>query len=233
MKWHFSGQDVSVNINFLVNDEFVLPTSATYTVRKADGTVLDSGAITVTSSSEALVVTAANNALGVGNTFEYRFVSVVFIYNNETYDMTLSYGLMDFVPLTATPKDVRRELGLDDSELPNDEIDINQAYLTLAAIHSTSFTDAFTANDITMLSANRAVAIQAAIDVAESLPLRAFAMMRSEAAQVERFAGIDFSALVNQLKVKLANELEVTKNTSLTEPLLFELSTPTDVITNE
>lgn len=232
MNWHYADQDVSVGIDYLVGDQFVVPTSATYSVRKSDGTVLATGQMPAAATNEALVVAAANNGLTGGNEFEQRFITIIFVYAGQTYQDSKAYGIFSFVPLTATPQDVRREIGLDLSELPDNEIDIPQAYFVLSSIHGTTFTDAFTSSDIKAISANRAVALQAAIDIVESLPLRTFSMMRSEDSQVERFSGIDFDKLASNLKSKLSNELEVAKNTTVTQPTIFDVSTPTDVITN-
>ena len=232
MRWFYAGQNVSVGIDYMVDDQFVLPTSATYSVRSLDGTVLVSGSLPAAATSEPLLVDAAYNALGVGNDFEQRFVTVFFIYENQTYQFSMAYGIFSFIPMAVTPQDVRREIGLDRSELPDDEIDLIQAYFTLVSLHSTSFTDAFTEQGIRSLSANRAVALQAAIDIVESLPLRAFSLMRSEDAEMQRFSNIDFEALSNTLRNKLTSELQVAKNLTPETLLIFDLTNPTDVITN-
>ena len=159
-------------------------------------------------------------------------MTVFFVYDNQTYQMSFSYGIFPFIPMTATPQDVRRELGLDRSELPDEEIDVVQAYFTLVSLHGSNFTDAFGGTGIRTLSANKAIVLQAAIDVVDSLPLRAFSMMRSEDAEMQRFAGIDFELLANTLKSRLTAELQVAKNTSAAELTIFDLTTPTDVITN-
>lgn len=233
MMWHYADQDVSVGIDYEVDGDFVVPSSATYYVREADGTVLDTGAMPSLATSEAVSVLAANNALGVGNDYEQRFITVLFVYNNQTYQISKSYSIFAFTPLTSTPDHVRRELGLDRSELPDSEIGIPDAYFYLSSVHGATFTAAFTAGGSRAMSANKAVTLQAALDLAVSLPLRSFAMMRNEDAQLQRFNGMDFTELANQLRTKLANELEVAKETSEVTITIFDLSTPTDVITNE
>lgn len=231
MKWFYGDRDVSIGIDYMVGDQYVLPTSATYSIRSYDGSELVSGSLPAASTSEPLLIGAVHNGLN-GNDFELRFVAVFFSYNNQTYHHFDSYGIFSFIPLSVTEQDVRREIGLDRSELLDEEIDLVQAYFTLVSLHSTSFTDAFNAGGVRSLSANRAVAIQAAIDVADSLPLRTFSMMRSEDAEMQRFAGMDFEALAIALRTKLTTELQVAKNISAATITIFDLSTPTDVITN-
>jgi hypothetical protein len=232
MKWYFAEQDVSVAIDYVVDDQYVVPSSASFMVRTADGSELISGSLPSLSTTESLLIQDIYNELSAGNDFEQRFVIVFFVYNGQTYHTSLAYGITTFIPMSSTPQDVRRELGVDRSELLDDEIDVYQAYFSLAALHGSSFTEAFTAGGTRSLSANRAVSLQAALDVIESMPLRAFQMMRSEHAETRRFRDVDFKELADSLRAKLAAELEILKEVTPIAPTIFELSFPTDPITN-
>lgn len=228
--WYPAAQDLTFKIDYEVDGEFVVPTSATYVVWSAAGTLLTSGSLPVTTTSAMLTVLAVHNGLTPPNLFENRFVEVFFQYGGQHHKF-LSYNLRSFVPITATPAAVRAELGVDFSELPDADIDVFAAYFRLIEANNELFAEAFTVSGVKNLAANKAVVIQAALDVALSLDLRVAGSTRTEDQQFERMAGVDFDRIVRRLRLQLSTLLDQAVGATPAAPVIFALSNPTDVVT--
>jgi hypothetical protein len=126
--WVFAGESYTLLIEYQVDGEFVIPTSANVTLRDQTGTALALGEVLdVTSTQASYQVSGVWNNLTVGNTVENRFVTVQFIYAGQSYRKDLVYRVSEFIPMTTSPDEVRGFLGLEMSELPDKDIDLLQA----------------------------------------------------------------------------------------------------------
>ncbi|MCG7628997.1 hypothetical protein MHM88_14390 [Epibacterium sp. MM17-32] len=232
--WRTAGEDVNFLIDYVVDGEFVIPSSAEATVRDNAGVPiaeLTAVSLVVDTTSATLTIPAAQNTVAAGNTFETRFVVTSFVYEGETYTRVHSYRLHPFVPLTTTPGDVRRELGLDSSELPDRDIDILSAYLTLRADYGTQIEDALTSGDQRSLAINKAVAVKAALALVDGLPFRAAIKMKAEDSSVERMSEFDVSEIRIRLGQQLGRALDVIRGITTGGAATIVLSNPTDAIT--
>lgn len=229
MLWLEADNDVTLDFDYEVDGEFVVPDSATYIVRDHTGATLDTGSLPAINTSESLTVSAANNS--TASDFENRFVSILFSYGGRTYQARSDYTIYAFAPVTVGVEDVRRELGLDPSELPDSEINIMSAYYHLVDLHGDNLSEAFTETGVRNLSANQAVAVYAALDIVGSLELRASISHRSEDSEFKRMIKLDFPRLREELNIKAAGLLEVAKGVTPSSVSLFELTTPTDAVT--
>ena len=84
-----------------------------------------------------------------------------------------------------------------------------------------------------MMSANQAVVVRAALQVASSLDLRAAIARRSEDAALTRKSDTDFEAIRARLAQQLTSLVEVAKNQTPADFPMFILSNPTDPVTNQ
>lgn len=227
--WHEADNDISFTVDYIVDGEFVQPTTASYRLRGHDGTLLDSGSLSADSTSEEVVVGAAHHSISAD--WENRYYRATFVYEGRTYTSDFDYKLHAFVPLMASTDQVRSLIGLDASELPDKEIALIEAYYDLADEYSTTFTDAFTATGVSNRKANEAVALKAALAVVHSVPMRTKIQVRTENTTVVRSERIDFEALEEALRRKLTSTLGQVVPDTTPNTALFELSTPTDAIT--
>lgn len=230
--WVFSGDDQQIDVDYLVDDEFVIPSAATATVRSHTGAVLQSNvALDITTTSAILTVAGADNTLTGTNTVEQRYVHVYFTHEGKQHRRDYTYRIAAFIPLTATAQDVRDELGLDASELPDRAVDTLHAYLQLADEYGTAFTDTFSSGTVSSLRANEAVVLKAAIDVVTSLDLRAGVKFASEETSFQRKDSFDSQAMLHTLGNKLSKILDDILATDTVLVTSFVVATPTDVIT--
>lgn len=227
--WYEAEEDVTFTIDYQVDGEFVTPTSASYKLRAHDGTVLDAGTLSVAGTSVEFTILAAQHS--IASAWETRYLLVSFVAGGKQYLRTIAYQLGTFVPMTASKDKVRALIGLDGSELPDDDLDLHEAYFELADEYETDFTDAFTAVGTKNRLANQAVALKAALNVIQSVPLRTKIQVRTENTTVARSDKIDFERLAAALENKLHSTLQDLIVTSVVNTALFELSTPTDAIT--
>lgn len=227
--WFTADQDATLNIDFIVDGEFVVPSSGSYTLRSFDGSLLLTTPLVATTTSEILVIPAGYN--GLTGVYETRFVEINFIADGAAHRQTHSYTLSAFLPLTARPDQVRGVIGLDARELPDRDISIESAYFHLVESQVAAFQSAFLTTGGRARAANEAVVLQAAIDITSSLVLRTMITTRSEDSEVKRTLVIDFDAITARLERRLASMIDTAAETLAGSYTLFELSNPTDAIT--
>ena len=230
--WFFAGENVTLNFDFKVDGEFVVPTSASYTLRNHAGLAVG-GAVNLTglTTSRSIEIAASNNTLANGALYENRYVLVTFVHNGRSHTVVQPYKITSFVPIAATPTDVRRLTGLAENELPDAEIDILSAYFQLFDSFGTDFSGQLTATTFKNRQANEAIALQAAVDVAVSFPLRVPVSARSEDSQFARVATLDFAAMELELRRKLQQALTAVISVEETTVEVFSVATPTDPVT--
>ena len=232
--WFYAGEPVSLTVDFIVDGEFVIPTSASYTVRNHLGVAVGSStSLPTTGTTATIQVDSATNQISASSLFENRFVLVKFVHEGKSHTQVYPYKLTNFVPMTATPADVRRLTGLTENELPDRDIDLTSAYFFLFDAHSTDFSNQLVATDFRGRLANESIALQAAIDVVSSFPLRVPVSVRNEDAQFARIASLDFHALELELRRKLQQALTTVLSVEETAVEVFSVSSPTDPYTGE
>ena len=234
--WSTAGEDVNFPIEFIVSGEFVIPDSGVATVRDMGGTPI-TGLIdiplAVDSTSTTLTIPGVENTVGVGSTFEVRYVTVRFAVGNKTYYRNFSYRVVPFIPLTTTPEDVRRELGLDSTELPDKDIDVLAAYIQLRVEYGQTIEDALTEGTEKTLAVNKAVGVQAALELINSLVFRAAVKIKAEDSAIERMSDFDVNEIRIRLGQRLSKLLGIIQGEAEEGTSIFVLSSPTDAITGE
>lgn len=230
--WFYAGEAATLVVDFKVDGEFVIPSSAEYTLRDHTGQAVGgSASLATTGTTVTIEIPAIANEIGVSSLFENRFVLVKFVSNGKAHTQVYPYKLTNFVPMTTVPADVRRLTGLMENELPDQDIDLPSAYFALFNAHSTSFSNQLVATDFRARLANEAIALQAAIDVVASFPLRVPVSARNEDSQFARIASLDFREMEMELRRKLQQSLSAVLSVEETTIGVFSVSSPTDPFT--
>lgn len=232
--WWTAGEDVNFQIEYLVDGEYVIPTSATATVRNDGGTPiagLENVSLAVTTTAAVLTIPAAENTVAGGSNFETRYISLSFVSDGKTYTRTLHYKLAPFLPITVTPDDVRRELGLETSEAPDSDINIMSAYILLRVEYGVNIENALTGGTSKTLAVNQAIAVKAALELVGGLQFRAAVKIKAEDSAVERMAKFDVDGIRIRLGQRLSKFLNVINDQVETGNPTLVLSNPTDAIT--
>lgn len=232
--WFTAGDEVSIHFDYEVDAEYVIPSGASFTVLSAAGIPVEGmvGVELPVDTTGASITLPASVTQHTGDSpFKTLFVSVTFIHDGETKKRTFPVSLMPFVPLMAQPHDVRNELGLDSSELPDDQIQILRSYVNLKQSYGEAFTEALIAGDHTSLAANRAIALSEAIETLNSLQFRVAVKTKSETSEFLRIAALDFNKLRIDLARSLAQQLAVLLGTEELGGAIMVIATPPDVIT--
>jgi hypothetical protein len=218
--WFESGEAASLSFNLMQEGDFVIPDPATnvvLTVRNKAGTVLHTASQVSAGSLYNFAIPALTNTLTGSNTVEARFVKVSYILEGATQTLTEIYQLSAFIPFTVTSESVRTYLGISIDELEDHEIDLLQAYHTLVGTYGSNFTTPFATEGTLSFAANKAVAIQAAIDLAVGLPQRLAQKSDAEKASFQRATKFDPYKLIARLNEELAEALAIILPTATTE----------------
>lgn len=235
MNWYLDGEACTVTIDYKVDGDFVIPTEARMTMRDQTGSVvsgLQDTPLAVDSSSVQTAIPSSANQLPSGNeTSAFRFIQVVFSYQGEEHRLDLNYGIRPFVPFTSTCQDVRSELGLDFSELPDPQIDLYRAYLLLQSDYD--IYSALTSGDATGIYASQAIAIKAAIECTSSLHFRAAVKIKSEDNSIERKSDFSVEHIQKHLGERLSRFLDLMEGVDTPTIPSLVVATPTDAITGE
>jgi len=105
----------------------------TWTLSSPDGTVLDTGVVTPTTSAVSAVILISSNLndLPTGDFVAARDLSWYYTVDGVGYGGDIRYTLEGVVPFSCTPQGVRDKLGVEQHELPDVAIPLMDAYLQL------------------------------------------------------------------------------------------------------
>jgi hypothetical protein len=208
--WFESGEAASLSFNLMQQGDFVIPDPATnvvLTIRNKLGATLHTESQTSAGSLYSFAVPALTNTLTGSNTIEARFVKVRYVLNGGAETLNENYQLSAFIPFTVTSESVRTYLGITIDELEDNEIDLLQAYHTLVGTYGSNFTTPFATEGVLSFAANKAVAIQAAINLAVGLPQRIAQKTDAEKASFQRATKFDPYKLIAKLEEELSETL--------------------------
>lgn len=234
--WFESGEAASLSFNLMQLGDFVIPDPATnvvLTIRNKAGLVLHTASQVSAGSQYSFVIPALTNTLTGSNTIEARFVRLKYELGGGTHQELQNYQLSAFIPFTVTSESVRTYLGISIDELEDSEIDLLQAYHSLVGTYGSNFTTPFATEGVLSFAANKAVAIQAAINLAVGLPQRIAQKSDAEKASFQRATKFDPYKLIAKLDEELAEALAAILPTASTEvgAANFSVSGGTDPFT--
>lgn len=227
-------EPLTLALAFEVDGEFVTPDSGSvrYTVRGHDGQPL-AGATDVVVAAPGTGVSLALPSWIHTRTrpVEKRSVVLTFIHAGQQHTVTRHYRVVDWLPMTASAADVRAYLGLSAAELPDDGVDLVEAYLAVAAaVGGEALAAALQAGTRQELVANRAIVYRAALDLLPALAFRVIASERSDAVAMSRLARLDAAALARDTAALYAEALAALTGAGA-EVVGFLVTTPTDPVT--
>jgi hypothetical protein len=233
----YPGDASGAAFEFRVDGEYVVPDSATYWVRDNAGTVIDTGAVTLTdSTTQVLIQVAGNlNSIAGGKTFENRTVEVLYFSGAASFRVRQSYRVIPWLNYTCTMADVRDALGLLDHELADDDTGMFEAYYLVAErVGATQLASSLVAGDVTTQYANLAIVCRCALSHLGSLQLKAAQSTQDDNLKFSR-ADIDWAALQMDLtdtyEDALYSMIPVVLRTRALQQVQLRTSQPTDTIT--
>lgn len=235
MNWWTADEDVTLVINYVVDDEFVIPDSAAATVRGHDGSAipaLTGMVLDVSSTTTTLSIPGSENSISGSNLSETRYVSLKFVYQGETFHKTIVFKLTPFLPISVGPEDVRRQLGLTSTEMADEDIDVYAAYYSLIQDYS-EVTAALTGTSPLSEAANKAIMLKAAIEATHGLEFRVGIKLKAEDSAFERMAKFNPTEMRVRLAQRMASEINIVLGVSESGTAILVTTTTTDVITAE
>lgn len=152
--------------------------SLTYTVRDQAGSTI-TGLIDVpittgpTTFQVPITIPAVNNSIADGRRFEKRMVAINYLVNGVGKQQMVAYRLTTFLNHSVSPSQVRGFIGVQQYELPDDDIDLMSAFLKCEKLVGLDvLSDALSSGTTTELTANTLIRMQAVLDVLPSLKQR-------------------------------------------------------------
>lgn len=237
-------EDAILAMDLIHGGEFVVPDNSTYSykVTNSSGEIIhqeEEAPVAEDHKDRATIyIPAEANILAEGKLFEDRYIAVTFLYNGGQVRLRKSVRLIKEPYFTASVKDVRSIYGINEGELPDEDLDMTEVYLTMLAALGDDFSEALKSGDRSNFRANRAIALQAALDIFSSLRLR---VAESEKSGTNTFLrnlrNIDWNALKAELENELAGLIEditgeATAYVDNYSPIALGLRSP-DAITGE
>jgi hypothetical protein len=204
-------EEAIITIDLVFDGQFVTADNSEYSYKVIDnqGNVINEET-TVTIPDElpqdkvAIVIEAADNVLNDNSLFEDRYVIVKFLHNGGQVRLRKHLRLIREPYFTASVKDVRNIYGINAGELPDDDLDMTEVYLSMLAALGDSFSEALKSGGRANFRANRALALQAALGIFSSLRLR---VAESEKSGTNTFLRNLRNISWDGLKAELENEL--------------------------
>lgn len=130
------GDAAAIFVEFKLNGEpFVPDADPSWHLRDHSGAILLAETDCPTlATSVTLTVSGANNGITSGFRFEKRTVVVSGTNDGVPFSQRVPYRIIPWLNHTVTPDAVRSFIGLETGELPDEAIDLTEAYYTLADI---------------------------------------------------------------------------------------------------
>lgn len=200
-KYVLNNTALNYAIDFEVDGEKVIPTSATITLTNNAGSVVGSinnSSVTITGPRSVFTISAGNNTTSLD--YDLRFIDVDFVYNSKSYHIHDYYTIKSNFRIPVTAEDVRLFVGLTAAEISDDQIDIFGA--------TSQVQDDMTSNITTLISSGSALipTLQVAIKAKAAFNCLTFietTIMQSEQADntlYRRYDRINFQDMFTRLQ---------------------------------
>jgi hypothetical protein len=254
--------DITVNGNFVYPDD----NKYTYKIRSMDGTILfsseeqevvpeepedsvepiepvsensqdtETGEI-IPTDRIIIVIPKEYNTLEEGKLFKSQIVEVSFLYQKKPYTIKKAYRITSFFYFSASPQDVRNYYGLNNGELPDEDIDLNEIYLQLVQKHGNTFIDCLKSDGVGNIRANRLITLKGVVQVFPSVRLRVNQEENDGSSKFTRYLNkIDWDSFLDDVQAEieeLENNLTGEETITYTSYTPFVVGAVTDAITGE
>jgi hypothetical protein len=234
-----AGTPTALSIPFIIGTQPVAPDagSVTYTIKDQLGTPMVGltdipYVVTGTVYELKILVPSSANQITGTRRFERRNVVVNFKVAGEEMQISRVYRVVPEPSFTVTASDVRAFIGIEDHEMPDEDIDLLSAYLVVEKdVSADILTAALTSGTTDEIAANTLIRMRAVLDVLPSAKQR---MAQSETNGVKQFSRVDLKEL-DKLKIEAerryqeaVDELVVVAETNIS---FFLAVSGTDAIT--
>ena len=210
-----NNESALISVDLVQGGQYVTPDDSLFSfkiINSSNEIIYSQEAVSVgedTKDRAIINIPSEYNTLSEGALFEDRFVIVSFIYKAGQVRLKKAYRLINEPNFTTTVNDVRNIYGINEGELPDEDLDMTEIYLTMLAANGESFAEALKSNTRANFRANRAIALQAALNIFTSLRLR---VAESEKSGTNTFLrnlrNIDWEALRAELENELTGLIE-------------------------
>lgn len=234
-----AGTPTALTIPFMVGNQPAAPDvgSVTYTLKDQLGTPM-AGLTDVTYDTTPttfqahILLPSSAHVIDPARRFERRVVVVNFKLNDAEMQITRPYRVVPEPLHTTTAAEVRAYIGIEEHELPDEDIDLVAAFLVVEKdLGAAPLATALASGTAEEISANTLIRMRAVLDVLPSAKQR---MAQSEKNGVKEFSRVDLKEL-DKLELKAAQRYqEALEELSVREevtPTFFLITTNTDAIT--
>lgn len=236
MKYAVAGKSYVQHFDFEVDGQLVVPTAASYSVRNNAQEIvegLEDETIDLTSSPTSINIMLAEEVQTVDAPNTLRYVDLQFTYGDIVYQVGDFYGVRESMILPIKPDQVRFVLGVSDAELPDEAIDLYQAYFLVQGEVGLTLDDIITSGSEQLPYLVEAVICKAAMSFYTSMQTSIMQSEQADNSLYKRFAKVDFGALKAELAGRYAIALRQLTGDVAVTPLLSTLAQGTDAVTGE
>lgn len=226
---HVTGRDLKLPKEYLVADEYLMPTGeVTVTILGITGDVV--GEHIIQPQNSVYMVPSTHFGLAGMELAKQLFLQISFTIDDIDHEVMQPLRIIRFKPITVTPKDVRSQVGATLEEMPDSGFDIYGSYLELCEKLGA---DLF-ADSQKLLKANRLLLLHVLIKELPTLSLR---LLNSRSIDDHKFTRnrINIEEIGNQLKseYELLMVSEFSQVSELIEEPLLTIVNRSDPFTGE
>lgn len=235
MRFKLANKSHSFVYEFFQDGEYIVPDigSVTWTLYGNDGSIgsQNNTALTTDASTNKVTLATSQGDNVISGAVEKRTIVIDYDINGQGYSDQIHYWITSLLNITVTEADVRAVLGVEPKELPDDAINIVEAYHDTSADLVNDITTILAAGDRSALKANRAITLKAALTVLPSLRLKVAQKETSDTIGYSRYTDMDWIALRDDLSAQYADALLQSDDQQVPDLALFVVSTPPDPVT--
>lgn len=227
------------HVDFMVNGQPVIPTSASLTLTRNDGTIiagLENTELELGSGDNYVDIELESEANEITLTNEIRYIDITFAYDGQTYYHSDYYFLKPSLKFPISNDEIRAILGLSASELPDEYIDkFSAIYLVQADVGEAPDIQAIVADgDARLPAVLEAVRLRAAMQFMTSIQSSTMQMEQADNTLYKRFMEIDFDAMRSDLSGRYALALQqIRGDEAIVTPVISILAQGTDAVTGQ
>lgn len=212
MRTFEAGRDVTIPVNLTYNGQPAVPDAGTAVlyVSAPGGDVIFTQDLTTGPTDVTILARIPAEHNQITTAFSRRVVRISAERGGIPFEAVAMYRLTPQILYTVTPKDVRSFLGVNEGELPDDEVDLSGTYLNLEFdMGRDKLVAALTSGDQAELRANEAILYKTVLDVIPSLANRVAVEETDGALSFKRNARKDFAELKKSAEDRLSAALAV------------------------
>lgn len=214
METFIANKNVTLTIDLIVGGNFVIPDEGSvvkYSLLGTDFSPMEEYTdvdITPESYGTSISVVIPKSANSITSLYEIRTLLLDAIVDGQSVLFKKQYRLSDIPAYTTTVDDVRSVFGLNNSDLPDDLIDIDSSYFQLLSEYP-DIEDWFKSGGLNAIKANRILSLKTALKFSVGLPLFAVSSETDGTSKMVRFEkGMDFDRLVSEAETELGELLD-------------------------